>query len=60
MVGDLPSNHEWGSWMQPGRREEEPCSDQDLMAQAQALVLVQAQVVCPGRYVVSDSISKCT
>ena len=55
MVEGLPSNHEKESWWQPGRREGEPCSVQDLMAQAQALVLVLVRVVCPMRHVVSDS-----
>ena len=45
--------------MQLGRRVGEPCSERNLMAQIQVLVLarVQAQVVCPVRYVGSDSIS---
>ena len=44
--------------MQPGRREGEPCSDQDQMVQLQALALAEAEAeaLCPMRYAVLDSI----
>ena len=47
--------HELGSWRQCGRREGEPCSDQDLMVQARAPALVQAGIVSPMRGVELDS-----
>ena len=48
--------------MQPGRREGEPCSDQDQKAQLQALALAlalaqaEAEALCPMRYAVLGSI----
>ena len=57
MVEGLPSNHaEEESWKQPGRGEGEPCSDRDLMAQVQDLILVPAWIVCPLRHDVPDSV----